>query len=244
MKKNLLIILFTTFCLVQASVKFKTAKVGQYYEIKGNSSLALLLKPEVSIVASENKRNMITELGASTYSVEIVKAKGIVDRFFYVNIISYGKIKLRGWIWYGGVSSATKISRNKAYAENKSRNYTINEEEKRRLNAFMKNIEKEEEEALGKSDWSISFVSENFKLGFKQVIIDDHIEFFAELENLTANNYKSVWFLLKGQYKNNKENFTERVSFRNLNPHSKKISDVYIDEELLNVQFEFLKFSE
>ena len=108
----------------------------------------------------------------------------------------------------------------------------------------MKNIEKEEEEALGKSDWSISFVSENFKLGFKQVIIDDHIEFFAELENLTANNYKSVWFLLKGQYKNNKENFTERVSFRNLNPHSKKISDVYIDEELLNVQFEFLKFSE
>ena len=108
----------------------------------------------------------------------------------------------------------------------------------------MKDIEKEEKEALETSEWEILFRSDDFKIGVKQVLIDNHIDFFAEVENLTSKNYKSVWFLLKGKYKSNNEQFSERVSFRNLNSFSKKISDVYIDEELKDIAFKFLKSEE
>ena len=102
MKKYLFIVLLVGFAFGQVSSKFKSARIGYFYEIKGNSALALLLKPEVSIVASENQRNMITVLGNSTYNIEIVKTKGILDRFFYVNIISFGEVKLSGNYAGGG----------------------------------------------------------------------------------------------------------------------------------------------
>ena len=102
-------------CFGQSSDNFKYAKVGEFYEVESNGALALLLKPKVSTVASANKANIITPLNNGLFNIEILKTKGIIDRYYYVHIIGHGKIKLKGWIWSKGVSNVKKITKEKAF---------------------------------------------------------------------------------------------------------------------------------
>ena len=48
-------------------------------------------------------------------NIQTLKTKGFIDRYYEVNLIRDGKIKLTGWIWSKGVSSYKKISKSEAY---------------------------------------------------------------------------------------------------------------------------------
>ena len=99
----------------RSSTNFKHAKVGDYYEIVGNSGLVLLKNPKLSESEAELKSNLITILGVGVFNIEILKTKGFFDRFYNVHVIGHGKIKFNGWIWSGGVSGYKKISKDSAY---------------------------------------------------------------------------------------------------------------------------------
>lgn len=106
-----ILLIFNSWTLAQLNY----AKVGEFYEVSGNGALALLMKPKVSTVASINKSNIITSLDNGPFNIEVLKTKGIIDRYYYIHIIGHGKIKLRGWIWSKGVSNSKKITKEKAY---------------------------------------------------------------------------------------------------------------------------------
>lgn len=96
------------------SSELKIAKVGEYYEVSGKA-LALLREPKVSVNANENKKNIIVDLSDEKKNIQIIDTKGFIDRYYKVNLIRDGKIKLTGWIWSKGVSSYKKISKSEAF---------------------------------------------------------------------------------------------------------------------------------
>jgi len=104
------------------SLELNKAKVGEYYEISGKA-LALLNNPKVSTNIDENKNNMIVDMVGNKYIVEIVLTKGIIKRFYKVNLIRDGKIKLNGWIWAKAINSYKKISKEEAYYYEKPKIY-------------------------------------------------------------------------------------------------------------------------
>ena len=111
MKKILLSIMLIS---IGASSQLKIAKVGEYYEVSGNV-LALLREPKVSIDANVNKENIIVDLTDEKKNIQIIDTKGFSDRYYKVNLIRDGKIKLTGWIWSKGVSSYKQISKAEAF---------------------------------------------------------------------------------------------------------------------------------
>jgi len=96
------------------SSELKIAKVDEYYKVSGKA-LALLIEPKVSVSANENKKNIIVNLNDEEYNIQIIDTKGVIDRYYEVNLIRDGKIKLTGWIWSKGVSSYKKISKSEAF---------------------------------------------------------------------------------------------------------------------------------
>lgn len=111
MKKLLFSILLIT---IGISGELKNAKIGEYYEISGNA-LALLREPKVSTDSNVNKKNIIVDLTDEKKNIQIIDTKGFIDRYYKVNLIRDGKIKLTGWIWSKGVSSFNKISKSEAF---------------------------------------------------------------------------------------------------------------------------------
>jgi len=110
MKKYLFIVLFLNTFLI---AELKMAFVGECYQISG-SYLALLKTPKVSTITSVNQANIIVEID-HTINIQIIKTEGIIDRYFYVNIIRDGKIKLSGWIWSKAITKYNKITEKEAY---------------------------------------------------------------------------------------------------------------------------------
>ena len=103
-------ILFSILLVSTAiSSELRNAKVGEYYEVSGNA-LALLREPKVSSDVNVIKKNIIVDLTDEKKNIQILKTKGFIDRYYEVNLIRDGKIKLTGWIWSKGVSSYKKIS--------------------------------------------------------------------------------------------------------------------------------------
>ena len=111
MKNILLSILFIS---IGVSSQLKNAKVGEYYEVSGNA-LALLREPKVSVNANVNKENIIVDLTDEKKNIQIIDTKGFIDRYYKVNLIRDGKIKLTGWIWSKAVTNSKKISKKDAY---------------------------------------------------------------------------------------------------------------------------------
>ena len=112
MKKILLSIMLIS---IGVSSQLKNAKVGEYYEVSGNA-LALLREPKVSVDANVNKENIIVDLtDDEKNNIQIIDTKGFIDRFYKVNLIRDGKIKLTGWIWSKAVTNSKKISKKDAY---------------------------------------------------------------------------------------------------------------------------------
>ena len=111
MKNILLSILLIS---IGVSSQLKNAKVGEYYEVSGNA-LALLREPKVSVDANVNKENIIVDLTDEKKNIQIIDTKGFIDRYYKVNLIRDGKIKITGWIWSKGVSSYKQISKSEAF---------------------------------------------------------------------------------------------------------------------------------
>jgi len=111
MKNILLSILLIS---IGVSSQLKNAKVGEYYEVSGNA-LALLREPKVSVDANVNKENIIVDLTDEKKNIQIIDTKGFIDRYYKVNLIRDGKIKLKGWIWSKAVTNSKKISKKDAY---------------------------------------------------------------------------------------------------------------------------------
>jgi len=108
-------ILFS-FLLISIGIssELKNAKIGEYYEVSGNA-LALLRNPKVSVDANVNKKNIIVDLTNEKKNIQIIDTKGIIDRYYKVNLIRDGKIKLTGWIWSKGVTSYKQIAKSEAF---------------------------------------------------------------------------------------------------------------------------------
>jgi len=85
--------------------------------------LALLRNPKVSIYSSENEPNIIVDWSNHSVKVEILKTKGIIDRYYEVNQVRDGKIKLKGWIWSKAVTNSKKISKKDAYYYEKPKKF-------------------------------------------------------------------------------------------------------------------------
>ena len=107
---------------------FNRAKIGEYYEISGKA-LALLKNPKVSTLSSENKNNIIVDMSSEPVVVEILKTKGIIDRYYKVNQINYGKVKLNGWIWSKAVTKSKRINKEKAFYVKPIKNYNPSNKE-------------------------------------------------------------------------------------------------------------------
>ena len=72
-------------------------------------------------------------------------------------------------------------------------------------------------------------------------MVKDKMTFYAELENLTSNNYKSVWFMLNAKYTSDSSDYNERVYFSKVKPNSKSSIELYPGQELKDIRFKFLK---
>ena len=116
-------ILFSILLVSTAiSSELTNAKVGEYYEVSGNA-LALLREPKVSTNVNVIKKNIIVDLTDEKKNIQILKTKGIMDRYYEVNLIRDGKIKLNGWIWAKAINSYKKISKEEAYYYEKPKIY-------------------------------------------------------------------------------------------------------------------------
>ncbi len=102
------------FISIGISSQLKNAKEGDYYEVRG-SALALLREPKASSNANVNKENIIVDLNNEKKNIQIIKTKGFLDKFYYVNLIRDGKIKAKGWIWSKAIRSYKKISKSEAF---------------------------------------------------------------------------------------------------------------------------------
>ncbi len=85
------------------------------------------------------------------------------------------------------------------------------------------------------------FNSKKFVIVVKQININGKSTFYAELENLTNRNYKSVWFTLNAKYTSDNSLYTERVSFKKVNSKSKSSFELHTGQELKDINFKFLK---
>lgn len=101
--------------------------VGKYYKIQGD--VALLHKPEIFINEWEFKNNLIVVLNSGSIVQIIEKKGGIFSRFFKVNFIRDGKVKLKGWLASETIKNATEVSRETAFYVKPIKKYNPDKEE-------------------------------------------------------------------------------------------------------------------
>ena len=114
---------------------------------------------------------------------------------------------------------------------------------------FGKKIREDEERKKRRTEYIDSFKydkyfsSDKFTIKAKQLELNGDMTMIAEIENLTSNNFKSVWFMLNAKQSSNGKDFTERLLFPRVKPKSKVTSEIYIGEKLVDIKFKFLKQS-
>ena len=80
-----------------------------------------------------------------------------------------------------------------------------------------------------------------FKVFVKQAIRNDEMVFVAVLENLSNVKYRSIWFMVKANYKEDGKSFQERVRFSSLKAKGLVSAEIFAGRELNNIEFELLK---
>jgi len=188
-------ILFSILLIsIGISSELKNAKVGEYYEVSGNA-LVLLRDPKVSVDANVNKKNIIVELTDEKKNIQIIDTKGFIDRYYKVNLIRDGKIKLSGWIWSKGVSSYKQITKSEAFYVKPIPKYRPTEDE-------IKSYTKSKDTIIGKwidNDQYIGGIyiiteTENgisIKVTYKDGSVSEKVATISKLSNGKKINYKN-----------------------------------------------------
>lgn len=220
--------------------------------------------PETEIDANDPWGTLGQSLGSRM-------AGGLLDKYFSVSnyvVLSVGRIKYQGnkkTASIGFLGNVIAFDSNDAIQKNSSQSkrktsyekgFKLNDNYKSQTlkndiikttgDRLKKSAEKVKEEARQKefnekSKQVLIFESDRFKVSCEQNYIDGELVAILELENLTTVSYRSVWFKLKGKFRHNNKLYDKRVRFRGVSRLSKKKIEVYIYDEIINVDLEFSK---